>query len=251
MGGGIYTMKITNLFFVTVMTVLFITGPVYSQKFSNSYIEFSKPDTWDCRKEGGQDICQPVNPNQRPEAIIVMAAKYKGPDDELKDYMAKLKEKRTIKDTTGKEYVSEEQYTKWNTILGTIWIDSQHLNREVPGFITRYLATVQKGVGIVLTFSAHKEKFDKYSPDFYQMISNLRISENIPAPVETKDITKLGPGIMLGGDISKEKAKGAAPEVVDIKVEEESDLMTYLGIGAVILLLVLVIMKRRKRKGKK
>jgi LPXTG-motif cell wall-anchored protein len=245
-------MKIFKLSLSVLLFSFVISTPVQAaKKFSNTYIEFSIPDSWSCKEEGGQHVCQPINPEQRKEAIVVMAAKYKGPEDELKNYMSKLNEKREVKDVKGKVYTSKNQYTKWNSLLGTVWVDSQNEDSEVPGFITRYLATVQKGVGIVVTFSAHKSKFSQYSSDFYQMINSLRISNNIPAAPADKssDLTRLGSGAIVG-NLEKAKKEGAAPSQVQIQVSKESDLTTYIAIlgAAIIVAAFLIIRKRRRRK---
>ena len=247
-------MKIFKISLYALLIAMIASPSAFaSKKFNNSYIEFSIPDSWSCKEEGGQHICQPVNPEQRKEAIVVMAAKYKGPDDELKTYMSKLNEKRDVKDIKGKSYTSKNQYTKWNTILGTVWVDSQSEDSEVPGFITRYLATVQKGVGIVVTFSAHKSKFSNYTTDFYQMINSLRISNNIPAaPAEGKaaDMTKLGTGVTVGNIDGGKKKEGekttGAP--VDIKVSNESNTALYIGIAVVAVIIIFIIMRKRRRK---
>lgn len=237
---------------LVVVSLLLSTSLFAAKKFNNTYIEFSIPDSWSCKEEGGQHVCQPINPEQRKEAIVVMAAKYKGPDDDLKVYMSKLKEKRDIKDIKGKPYSSKNQYTKWNTVLGTIWVDSQSEDSEVPGFVTRYLATVQKGVGIVVTFSAHKTKYSQYTTDFYQMINSLRISSNIPAaPVENKatDMTKLGSGVMVGNLETSKNSEGSKPAAqVDIKVTKESNATTYIALIAVIIIVVLLIARKRRRR---
>ncbi|MEI6079938.1 MAG: hypothetical protein WCQ53_04810 [bacterium] len=247
-------MKIFKYCMFGLLIALIASSVVYaSKKFNNTYIEFSIPDSWSCKEEGGQHVCQPVNPEQRKEAIVVMAAKYKGPDDDLKNYMSKLNEKREVKDVKGKLFTSKNQYTKWNTVLGTVWVDSQSEDSEVPGFVTRYLATVQKGVGIVVTFSAHKSKFSQYSPDFYQMINSLRISNNIPAaPAEGKaaDMTKLGNGVMVGNLNTAKKPGEKTASQVQITVSRDSNLVMYLVVGAVAAIIIFVIVRRRRRRKK-
>lgn len=244
-----------NSLYLVIASLLLSPSLSASKKFNNSYIEFSIPDSWSCKEEGGQHVCQPVNPEQRKEAIVVMAAKYKGPEDDLKEYMAKLKDKRDIKDIKGKSYSSKNQYTKWNTVLGTIWVDSQSEDSEVPGFVTRYLATVQKGVGIVITFSAHKTKYSQYTADFYQMVNSLRISNNVPAaPSENKaaDMNKLGNGVMVGNFDATNKNNDAKKTVsqVDIKVTKDSSTTTYIALIAVVIIAVILVARKRKRRRK-
>ena len=233
---------------------VFMVQPIFAKKFANTYLEFNIPDTWHCKPEGGQHICQPINPEQRREAIIVMASKYKGPGDDMKQYFARLKEKRRVKDLKGKSYSSKVQYTKFNSILGTAWVDSQHENSEVPGFITRYLATVSKGLGIAITFSAHSSKFKQYGADFYRMIKSIKVRENIPIPQEAHTLGKepVGRGVILGKLGSKRKKSNKSGKQVaklgDMGDGEDSDNNDIiLLIGGIIAILGLYIFIRRRR----
>ena len=222
------------------------------KKYVTSFVEFDHPDTWQCSQEGGQHVCQPINPDQRKEAIIVMASKYKGPDDELKQYQARLEQKRKVKDLKGKEYESKKQYLRSTFIQGTMWLDSQHEDSEVPGFVTRYLATVAKGLGMVLTFSAHKAKFNSYTADFYSIVNSIRVRNDIPAePIEaTADLTKLGGDVAFGPD--GKKLKGGQAKGFDVDFTGESDnTFIYLGVGLVVLVAVYFIIRKRRNRNKK
>jgi hypothetical protein len=132
------------------------------------------------------------------------------------------------------------------------------VSSEVPGFITRYLATVAKGLGIAITFSAHQSKFKYYSADFYRMIKSIRVRENIPLPKEPVAFGKenLGPGVILGklgSDKRKSKAgKKGGKQIADIGVtqgggEGSGDTMLIIGVIAAIIIL-LIIIRRRKTK---
>ncbi|MFH1223766.1 MAG: hypothetical protein V1647_05440, partial [Pseudomonadota bacterium] len=120
-----------------VAGVLLFSSSVSAKKFANNYVEFDLPEKWTCRLEGGQHICQPINRDQQKEAIIVMAAKYKGPEDDMERYKSRLSEKREVKDIKGNKYASTVKYTKFTPIRGIIWVDSMSESSEVPGFITR------------------------------------------------------------------------------------------------------------------
>ncbi|MBN1113910.1 MAG: hypothetical protein JXA66_01080 [Oligoflexia bacterium] len=247
-------------FLIIPVAFLLISG-AEAKKFANSYIEFDMPDTWNCKPEGGQHICQPVNPEQRKEAIVVMASKYKGPGDEMKEYYLRLQKTRAVKDLRGKSHTSKLQYAKFNTILGTPWVDAQQEGSEVPGFITRYLATVNKGLGIAITFSAHKSKFKQYSPDFYRMVKSIRVRENIPASrtalaEEAGKLNRLGPGAVLG-NMGRGKSTGAAGSEKTEKrfadfdlgaIAESDDSTLYLILAGAGLLILYIIIRRRRRR---
>jgi hypothetical protein len=66
-------------------------------------------------------------------------------------------------------------------MIGThMWVDGMHLGSEVGPYFTRYLATIKDRIAILVTFSAHKEHYTKYSGDFIKAIESLKV-------VATKD----------------------------------------------------------------
>lgn len=244
-------------FLVLLFTALCCIG-AGAKKFSNSYIEFDMPDNWLCRAEGGQHICQPASPTQSKEAIVVMAAKYKGPDDTMEKYKGRLNEIREVKDIKGTKYKSSVKYTKYNPISGTVWLDSMHESSEVPGFVTRYLATVQKGAGILVTFSAHKSVIDNYTPNFLQMVNSIRVSDNIPAPSQelSPDMMKLGGQIAVGdlGDVEGGKKKLDPSErkpIGEITAEQTSNWLLYALIAVAILVIIIILRRKKGRTNKR
>jgi len=244
--------KLKTLVLVAASLSLLSFG-VSAKKFSNNYIEFDMPDNWLCRAEGGQYICQPASPTQSKEAIVVMAAKHKGPDDDMERYKARLNEKKEVKDIKGNKYASTVKYTKYTPIKGTIWLDSMHESSEVPGFITRYLATVQKGAGILVTFSAHKSVIDNYNAAFMQMVNSIKISDNIPAAevAVSPDMTKLGGNIVAGNIDASAKGKATTKgdkRDINVTVEKGGNGIMYLIFAVVALVIIVIVVRRRKKK---
>jgi hypothetical protein len=229
---------------------LFFSVDLFAAKFANTYIEFDLPDSWHCQREGGQHVCQPINPDKRREAIIVMASKYKGPDDTVEKYSARLKAKRTVKDMKGKPYDNIIQFTRMSDIQGNSWVDSQQENSEIPGYITRYLATVKSDLGVVITFSAFKSKFKDYSADFYKMINSIRVRANIPAPKqETQAVGSadlLGSIDVAGAHVGKKKEEKREALVLNIKPDSDNKDKLIIG-GAIAAILLLFLIMRRRR----
>ena len=54
-------------------------------------------------------------------------------------------------------------------------MDGIHLGSEVETYYTRYAATVKDSLGILVTFSAHKDHYSKYSNDFVKAIQSLKV----------------------------------------------------------------------------
>lgn len=236
-------------FNLLVVAVLFVSSNLFATKFANTYLEFDMPDSWHCQREGGQHVCQPINPDKRREAIIVMASKYKGPEDDMEKYMNRLKEKRMVKDLKGKPFENIIQFTRYSDLQGNSWVDSQQENSEIPGYVTRYLATVKNDLGIVITFSAFKTKFKDYSTDFYQMIQSIRVRANIPA---AKPDQQLGPTDVLGSiDVAGAhggKKKDEKKQIqLNIQAEPDDTKQKLLIAGAIVAFVFFIIIIRRRR----
>ncbi len=146
-----------------------------AKSFSNQYTEFELPPNWECVLEGSEYVCQGRNSDRKKEAIIILAAKIRGPQDTLDGYQAYLKKAKTYQLPGGKTQVSEAKYAKTKSINNHTWIDSLHLASEVPGFYTRYLATVKEDLGVAITFSVIKSKYTQYQPVFEKIVSSIKV----------------------------------------------------------------------------
>lgn len=147
----------------------------FAKTFANQFIEFQLPDKWDCQLDGTEWVCQSTDEQKKRDAIIVLAAKIKKAGmDELPIYKAHLEKPQTYQSLSGESITSESRYTKEIDISGKPWIDSLHLQSEIPDFYTRYLATVEADLGILVTFSVRKDKYEEYAPDIENMVKSLR-----------------------------------------------------------------------------
>ncbi len=158
-----------------VLAMLMLVGNLWAKRFTNQYTEFELPPGWNCDLEGSEYVCQSTNDARRKEAIIILAAKIRGEKDDLDQYQAYLNQNKTYTLPGGKRQVSEPKYTKMREINGHRWVDSLHLASEVPGFYTRYLATVKEDLGVAVTFSVSKQHYDAYASVFDKIIESLRV----------------------------------------------------------------------------
>lgn len=147
----------------------------FAKSFSNQFVQFELPTGWQCAIEGSEWVCQSENQDRRKEAIIILAAKYRGPQDSLEEYQAYLKGTKTYQLPGGKMQRSEPKYTKTDAINGQQWVDALHLASEVPGFYTRYLATVKEDLGVAVTFSVTKDLYSAYQGIFDNVVASLRV----------------------------------------------------------------------------
>ena len=147
----------------------------HAKTFANQFIEFNLPEKWECQLDGTEWVCQSTDEQKKRDAIIVLAAKIKKAGmDELPVYKAHLEKPQTYQSLSGDSITSEPRYVKELDISGKSWIDSLHLQSEIPDFYTRYLATVEQDLGILVTFSVRKDKYEEYAPDIENMVKTMR-----------------------------------------------------------------------------
>lgn len=245
-----YQLKIA----LTCTFFMLFTLSAQAKMFSNQYIQFELPSGWQCSIEGSEWVCQSENADRRKEAIIILAAKIRGPQDSLAEYQAYLKEGKTYQLPGGKMQRSEPKYTNLKDVNNHQWADALHLASEVPGFYTRYLATVKEDLGVAVTFSVTKDLYNAYQGIFDKVVATLRVfrqkqqnlanirldnkdkdanfKDDVFAP--TDDLSGIGAGAS-----KKRKKEGSGNE----------ELMLYGAIG-VVGLLVLLKLKGGKKKGK-
>ena len=161
-----------------VLALLVVPQMSGAKTIRTSYVSFEIPDKWDCALETTEWVCRTgsVTPGvDSREAIIIFTAKEVGPQDSLPLYAEHLKLQRTIPSRTGAPMQSQVIKVEQKNIAGQPWVDGMHLSSEVPNYYTRYLATTKDRIGIVVTFSAHKLHYTKYTGDFFRAVESLRV----------------------------------------------------------------------------
>src|SRR5271156_5750742 len=118
--------KTAGLCFVVLSLFIF---PKYgfAAKFANQFTEFELPPQWQCTLEGAEWVCQSTNEAKKKDAIIVLAAKLKGDQDSLDQYLTYLKAAKTYTSAQGKPVKSDPKYAKTVNLNGQAWVDSLHL----------------------------------------------------------------------------------------------------------------------------
>lgn len=159
---------------VTLFSFLFIEH-ASALKFSNQFIEFELPSNWNCALEGAEWVCQSTNEQKKRDAIVVLAAKLKGDQDSLEQYQTYLSKARSYTAPNAKATSSKPKYSKLIEINGQPWVDSLHLESELPNFYTRYLATVKQDIGVLVTYSIYQTKYQEYLGQFDSMVKSLKV----------------------------------------------------------------------------
>ncbi len=207
----------------------------HAAKFANQFTEFELPPQWQCNLEGAEWVCQSTQDGKKRDAIIVLAAKLKGDQDSLDQYLAYLKAAKTFTSVQGKPVKSEPKYAKHVNLNGHAWVDSLHLESEIPGFYTRYLATVKEDIGVLITYSINKNKYQQYLQDFENMTRTLKVfrkagginvspansnlfgNTNIPQHVDSGTVFP-GAGPAGGSDQQPQQKKGGDLPLIPILI---------------------------------
>ena len=169
------TMRRVDLTLSAVSAVLLSSTPSLAAKFASQFTEFELPPQWQCNLEGAEWVCQSTAEGKKRDAIIVLAAKLKGDQDSLDQYLTYLKAAKTYTSIQGKPVKSEPKYAKTVNLNGQPWVDALHMESEIPGFYTRYLATVKQDIGVLVTYSINKNKYQSYLEDFDNMVKTLKV----------------------------------------------------------------------------
>jgi len=178
----------------TLLLLLFAVPYVASaKKFKTSYVSFDLMNNWYCLSEGSEWICKNKLNSKSTEASIILTAKEKGPSDNLAVYEQYLGQPRKIREKrdSDKWHTSKVFHHKTRVINTQPWVDGFHSGSEIKSYYTRYLATLKGSIGIVVSYTAHENHYNKYAADFAKSISSLRVLKTF---VNSKDKGRLGRG---------------------------------------------------------
>ncbi len=224
------------------------TQPLHAAKFANQFVEFELPPKWQCNLEGAEWVCQGADETKKRDAIIVLAAKLRGDQDSLDQYLNYLKQPKMYNSVQGKPVKSDPKYAKTSEIGGHAWVDSLHLESEVPGFYTRYLATIKQDIGVLVTYSINKDKYQEYLRDFENMVQTLKVfrKPNLNGASQDGSLFKNIPqhvtqGTIFQGVTPKGAAEGGSG---DKKGSGSGDLLILLAAGGIV---GFIIWRRRKK----
>ena len=242
----------TRRLFVALLFVF--CGSAHAKLFRNAYVSFDLPPNWNCKLEGSEWVCENDFAAKTKEAIIILTAKEVGAADTLPSYLAHLQVPRNLPGRNGQPIKSQIINVKERMITNFMWIDGLQLGSEVGPYFTRYLATIKDRIAILVTFSAHKEHYTKYSGDFIKAIESLRV-------VATKDTLASHQGSLAGaagGATDAGQLGGALPGGGDMALPLEAapgtakgGLGQVLGFAFICLAIGVYVFLRKKKSAPK
>ena len=104
--------------------------------------------------------------------------KRRSPDETLKAYENHLRQSQANTNSDGSVRHSQVLRLGRRALGRHEWVEAVHLNSEVNGYLTHYLATTTAHLGVLVTFSALEREQKKLMPQIEQMIETLLIYEN-------------------------------------------------------------------------
>jgi hypothetical protein len=167
----------SSLYLILGLTAFLSTQNASAKVFKNAYISFELPNAWQCKLEQTEWVCRSEDSRESKEAIIILTAKEVGPSDSIQLYEQHLN--NPIKLRVPSPYGNESKVTykaQSKKINEQDWLDGLHLGSEVPNYYTRYLATIKEQIAVLITFSAHKDFYPKYSQEFLKAVQTLRVT---------------------------------------------------------------------------
>jgi hypothetical protein len=195
-------------FITFAMLSILLTTTAHAKAFRNAYISFELPPGWNCNLEQTEWVCRSESSKESKEAVIILTAKEVGPTDSLSLYETHLNSPISLTLKSGGTALSKVVYKAKNVqVNDQPWMDGLHLGAEVQNYFTRYLATIKGKIAVLVTFSAHKQYYAKYSQDFFKAVMSLRV-------IETKNLGNgpdLGPIRPGSGTLGIGTIQGAMP----------------------------------------
>lgn len=232
-------MKIALLFSLLV-------SPLYA--FTTQYVSFDQPEGWACELSQGVFICQSTTDPDRKEALVMSIATVATEWDTLENYENYLKQPRNIPNEQGGEITSKVTYVRRRNINGFVWVDSLQQNSELPGFWSRYLATVQNQLAILITYIVSEERYQTLAPQFERMVTSLKPNKDFNLNVATKQgqVTTEGAEV-LGAqkNILSQRLKAKKPDPV-LPPEKSTFPTTQLALFILAIVALILFVRRKK-----
>ena len=161
------------LLFFGIAPLIFFSSTAKAKWFTNSYLQMNLPKDWNCTFKKPEWVCQHQSKQKSREATIIMTANVAGPEDNLKSYSNYLS--NPISPRGGRAPKSKIIGVGKIKLNGHHWIDGFHNGSEIKNWNTRYLATVERNLAVLVSFSNHTSRNKYYNHLFARMIGSLSL----------------------------------------------------------------------------
>ncbi|PWU12812.1 MAG: hypothetical protein C5B49_15745 [Bdellovibrio sp.] len=177
------------------------------------------PDNWNCKLEQTEWVCRSDDSQQAKEAVIILTAKEVGPMDSYEAYVNHLNTPQQVNYGNLGVTTSRIVYPPKKTMINNqLWIDGLHMGSEVPSYFTRYLTAIKNKIAVLITFSAHRDKYTNYTSAFFKAVQSLRVTASANMDSNPQLGPLHGPNEMLGQGI-----QGAMPGDLNVDADRGPD----------------------------
>jgi hypothetical protein len=152
-----------------------ILQTAHAADFRSAFLAFEMPDGFTCKKNVGTYICLDERGPKMKDEIIVVSFKRTGPQDTLEQYRAQMKQPRTIFDKNKMSILSQVLSSTDITANAIPWIEAKHLNSEIQDYYTAYWVTKVGGVGMLISYSAEKNKKSEWERESEKIRNSLAV----------------------------------------------------------------------------
>ncbi len=214
-----------------------------------TYLKFEEPPGWKCELNSGVYVCQSANESEKNESLILVFGAPVSDWDSISNYENYLNQTKVVLDESDKPVTSKVTFVRRRNINGNEWVDSLQENSELVGFWTRYVATVQKPLAILVTYVVSNQKYSELTPAFERMVASLKPEVDFKFSQMQKDLVM--PGTELGG-VLKGQIQSKLQKKKGVKNDESANPPEKFPQWALPLLLLigvfLVIQLRKRRR---
>jgi len=159
---------------VGLVAARFLAPAAPLPRFITDTFEFTLAPAWGCDLDETEYVCWKGKPPY--EAIAIIALKRRGPQDNLAAYEEHL----STPQPRESGQLSTIRSVKHRTLADYEWIEAVHEASEVRNYVTVYLATATSHVGVVATFSFHRDYEQVVRKEMDVMMSSLKIHQQGP-----------------------------------------------------------------------
>jgi LPXTG-motif cell wall-anchored protein len=222
---------------------------------TTAYLSFEHPDGWACEFSKGVWVCQSSASPDREESVVLSIATLATEWDTVENFEDYLRQPKSIEDDSGTKFNSEVRYVRKRNINGFTWVDSLQFNADLPGFWSRYVATVSETpkakLAILVTYIVSDARYKELAPQFERMVSSLKPNMEFDLneatrqgqnPLPTAD--KLGP---LQENILAERLKIKKPGAKLLTPGGGSSTLIWLVLGGAVAGGALLVIRRRRK----
>lgn len=230
-----------------IFLFLYSLSCIADNQFSTAYINFKLPTNWNCYLEQTEYVCRSKDPAASKEALIIFTAKLKGPTDSIDKYKEHLSQPKTIINEKNQRVTSVVTLApKLITINNTQWVDALQFGSEIPNYYTRYLGTVKDNIGIIVTFTAHKDAYTKYQSLFNNSVFSLSTRKPNSSEIQMPSPTSGVVGGLQNSGINE--TAFLDPFAAQEKPASSSHKLKYIGLAFIMAAIGFFLLVRARKK---